>query len=102
MRRVLGTEPDAALYALRQQLIEPVFTNTKFNRRMERFHRRGRAACRTEWPLLDHVFAHFDTPGLRSRHSSISLYSRPTCGSTTQREIHDPDKPGLRASMWSG
>jgi Transposase DDE domain len=52
MRRVIATERGGELYQLRQQLIEPVFANTKFNRRMERFHRRGRAACRTEWRLI--------------------------------------------------
>jgi hypothetical protein len=29
-----------------------VFANTKFNRRFDRFHRRGRAAVRTEWRLI--------------------------------------------------
>jgi transposase len=52
MRQVLATDRGGELYALRQQLIEPVFANTKFNRRMERFHRRGRSACRTEWRLI--------------------------------------------------
>lgn len=52
MRTVLGTERGAGLYALRQQLVEPLFANTKHNRRMDRFHRRGRSACRTEWRLI--------------------------------------------------
>jgi hypothetical protein len=52
MRRVLSTEHGAELYRQRQQLIEPVFANTKFNRGMERFHRRGRSAVRTEWRLI--------------------------------------------------
>jgi transposase len=52
MRRVLSTERGAELYRQRQQLIEPVFAHTKFNRRIERFHRRGRAAVRTEWRLI--------------------------------------------------
>jgi DDE family transposase len=29
-----------------------VFANTKFNRKLERFHRRGRSAVRTEWRLI--------------------------------------------------
>jgi len=33
-------------------LIEPVFANTKFNRRIDRFARRGRSACRSEWRLI--------------------------------------------------
>jgi len=31
----------AALYRRRQHMIEPVFGNTKFNRRISRFHRRA-------------------------------------------------------------
>jgi hypothetical protein len=34
------------------QMIEPVFGHTKHNRLITRFHRRGRAAVRTEWRLL--------------------------------------------------
>jgi hypothetical protein len=52
MRRVLATERGAELYARRQQLVEPMFANTKFNRRMDRFRRRGRSAVRTEWRLI--------------------------------------------------
>jgi hypothetical protein len=33
-------------------MIEPVFAHTKHNRLINRFHRRGRAAVRTEWRLL--------------------------------------------------
>ena len=52
MRRVLSTEAGGALYRRRQQLIEPIFANTKHNRGIDRFHRRGRAAVRTEWRLI--------------------------------------------------
>lgn len=52
MRQALATDDGAELYRKRQQLIEPVFANTKFNRRMDRFHRRGRSAVRTEWRLM--------------------------------------------------
>jgi transposase len=52
MRRVLSTERGAELYRQRQHLIEPVFADTKFNRKLERFHRRGRSAVRTEWRLI--------------------------------------------------
>ncbi len=40
------------LYAKRQGMIEPVFAHTKFNRRMDRFQRRGRSAARSEWRLM--------------------------------------------------
>src|SRR5215212_772647 len=49
MRRVLATDLGKALYRKRQVTVEPVFAHTKFNRRIDRFHRRGRSACRSEW-----------------------------------------------------
>src|ERR687898_1252937 len=52
MRRVLATEHGGGLYRQRQPMIEPVFGQTKHNRRIDRFHRRGRAAVRTEWRLI--------------------------------------------------
>lgn len=33
-------------------MIEPIFGDIKFNRGIDRFHRRGRAAARTEWRLI--------------------------------------------------
>ena len=32
--------------------IEPIFGQTKTNRRADRFRRRGLSACRAEWKLL--------------------------------------------------
>jgi hypothetical protein len=52
MRRVLATDRGKELYAKRQAMIEPVFAHTKFNRRMDRFQRRGRSAARSEWRLI--------------------------------------------------
>jgi transposase len=52
MRRVLATEHGGGLYRKRQAIIEPVFGHTKFNRRFERFRRRGRSAARSEWRLI--------------------------------------------------
>jgi hypothetical protein len=52
MRRVLDTDLGGGLYAKRQGMIEPVFGHTKFNRRCDRFLRRGRAAVRSEWRLI--------------------------------------------------
>jgi hypothetical protein len=49
---LLDTPQGAALYRRRQHMIEPVFGNTKFNRRISRFHRRGLSACRAEWRLI--------------------------------------------------
>jgi transposase len=52
MRNVLQTDAGGQLYGQRQQMIEPVFADTKFNRRADRFLRRGRAAVRAEWRLI--------------------------------------------------
>ena len=52
MRRVLASERGGELYRRRQAIIEPVFANTKFNRGIDRFRRRGRAAVRAEWRLI--------------------------------------------------
>ena len=51
MRHLLSTDRGIELYARRQATIEPVFADLKFNRRIDRFQRRGRAACRSEWRL---------------------------------------------------
>jgi transposase len=53
MRAVLETDLGKALYRRRQETVEPVFANTKFNRRFDRFQRRGRAACHSEWRLIN-------------------------------------------------
>jgi hypothetical protein len=50
--RLLETPEGKALYRDRQHMIETVFANTKFNRGIRRFHRRGLAACRAEWQLI--------------------------------------------------
>ncbi len=52
MRHVLASEPGGGLYRRRQPMIEPVFGDTKHNRGMGRFHRRGRGAVRAEWRLI--------------------------------------------------
>jgi transposase len=52
MRHVLASERGGELYAKRQGMIEPIFAQTKFNRRCDRFQRRGRAAARSEWRLI--------------------------------------------------
>jgi hypothetical protein len=52
MRSVLATELGGELYKQRGQTIEPIFGNTKHNRRFTRCHRRGRSAVRTEWGLI--------------------------------------------------
>jgi transposase len=52
MRQVLASERGGELYRKRQPMIEPVFAQTKFNRGLDRFRRRGRGAVRAEWRLI--------------------------------------------------
>src|SRR3954467_2752517 len=52
MRGVLSSEHGKALYRQRQHLIESLFGSIKHNRGFKQFHRRGRAAVRTEWRLI--------------------------------------------------
>jgi Transposase DDE domain len=51
MRHLLATEHGRALYRKRQGMIEPVFADLKFNRKINRFQRRGHTAARSEWRL---------------------------------------------------
>jgi transposase len=51
MRRLLTTDLGRGLYSKRHQTIEPVFGQIKYNRRIDRFQRRGRTAVRSEWRL---------------------------------------------------
>jgi Transposase DDE domain/Transposase domain (DUF772) len=52
MRRVVSSEAGGELYRKRQGMIEPVFAQVKFNRKIDRFQRRGRSAARSEWRLI--------------------------------------------------
>lgn len=51
MRDKLATDRGKQLYQQRTTTIEPVFGQIKFNRRIDRFIRRGRSAARSEWRL---------------------------------------------------
>jgi hypothetical protein len=55
MRRVLDGELGGGLYRKRKAMIEPVFANTKFSRRIDRFGRRGRSAVRSGWRPRAHL-----------------------------------------------
>lgn len=52
MRRVLESELGVSSIADASAIVEPVFADTKCNRRLERFQRRGRAAVNSEWRLV--------------------------------------------------
>jgi transposase len=52
LRARLDTDEGRRLYGKRKAIIEPVFGQTKSNRGADRFLRRGKAACRSEWRLI--------------------------------------------------
>jgi hypothetical protein len=52
MREQLASEEGKQHYSQRMVMIEPVVAHTKHNRRVDRFQRRGLAACRSEWKLI--------------------------------------------------
>jgi len=52
MREQLATDEGKQLYRQRQAIIEPVFAQTKYNRRIDWFQRTGLWACRAEWRLI--------------------------------------------------
>jgi hypothetical protein len=49
---ILDTRDGQARYRRRQQIVEPVFANIKYLRRIDRFQRRGLRACQAEWKLI--------------------------------------------------
>jgi hypothetical protein len=52
MRNKLKTERGRKLYTQRKTTIEPVYGQIKYNRRVDQFMRRGRAAAQSEWRLV--------------------------------------------------
>ncbi len=52
MRETLQTDFAGGLYRRRKAMVEPVFAQTKHNRRINQFQRRGRSAARSEWRLI--------------------------------------------------
>ena len=52
MREALATDHGGGLYRRRKAMVEPVFAQTKHNRRINQFQRRGRSAARSEWRLI--------------------------------------------------
>jgi transposase len=52
MRETLQTDFAGGLYRRRKAMVEPVFAQTKHNRRINQFQRRGGSAARSEWRLI--------------------------------------------------
>jgi transposase len=52
MRKTLQSDYGGELYRRRKAIVEPVFAQTKHNRRINQFQRRGRSAALSEWRLI--------------------------------------------------
>ncbi|MGO9762210.1 MAG: transposase [Solirubrobacteraceae bacterium] len=52
MRKTLQSDFAGGLYRRRKAMVEPVFAQTKHNRRINQFQRRGGSAARSEWRLI--------------------------------------------------
>jgi transposase len=52
MRERLGSGVSGALYAMRRAIVEPVFGQIKFTRRLDRFSFRGLRKVKAEWSLI--------------------------------------------------
>jgi Transposase DDE domain len=52
MRQPKSAERGKALYRRRKTTVEPVYGPIIYNRRIDKFQRRGRAAARSEWRLV--------------------------------------------------
>jgi hypothetical protein len=52
MRETLQSDFAGGLYRRRKAMVEPVFAQTKHNRRINQFQRRGGSAARSEWRLI--------------------------------------------------
>jgi transposase len=52
MRKALASDFGGRLYRRRKVMVEPVFAQTKHNRRIDSFRRRGRSAALSEWRLI--------------------------------------------------
>jgi Transposase DDE domain len=70
MRAVLKAEAGGERYQKRKQTVEPLFGNTKHNKGVTRFLRRGRVKVRTEWRL--HMMAHNLTKLQRHRIATLA------------------------------
>lgn len=68
MRAQLDTPEGSELYRQRKAMIEPIFGQTKHNRGITRFQRRGLLACRAEWKFI------------AATHNLLKLHTHPAAG----------------------
>ena len=95
MRRVLSTEHGGGIYRKRQEMIEPIFGDIKFNRKIDQFHRRGRSAVRSEWRLIT------ATHNLIKLHNS-GRHRRGLKGPATATPAHQPASPTAATTKTPG
>jgi transposase len=80
MRHRLRTQTGAESYAQRAPTVEPVFGDTKHNRKITAFQRRGEPAADTEWKLI-HATGNLLT---LHRHTRQSRHSSPPATNTNR------------------
>jgi Transposase DDE domain len=97
MRRVLSTEQGKALYRKRQATVEPVFGQIKFNRRFDRFLRRGRLVVRSEWRLFSasHNLLKLHSHRMRRRNLTPTTTRRPSFHPRATAPAHGARPPPL-------
>ena len=82
MRTVLAGDLGGGLYRKRKAMLEPVFAQTKHNRRITQFQRRGRSAARSEWRLIT---ATHNLMKLHKHHLAAQAAERPPHGMTVDQ-----------------
>ncbi len=95
MRQVLATDYGGGLYRRRKVMVESVFAQTKHNRRINQFQRRGRSAARSEWRLIT------ATHNLLKLHKhqialAAALKATPAATGRHLRPDHTRHRPGNR------
>jgi hypothetical protein len=82
MRHRLRTQTGAHSYAQRAPTIEPVFGDTKHNRKITTFQRRGKPAVDNEWKLIhatgNLLTLHRHTRDLTRGYPPATIADRPT------------------------
>jgi Transposase DDE domain len=87
MRRLLATDHGRSTYRQRMATVEPVFGQTKFNRRFDRFQRRGRSAVRSEWRLA------------AATHNLLKLHSHRMAAASAQTTPSRPTRQPARRRL---
>ncbi len=84
MREVLATDYAGGLYRRRKVMVEPVFAQTKHNRRIDSFQRRGRSAVHSEWRLIT------------ATHNLLKLHKHQTAAAAARKTAPTATRPPSR------